>query len=92
MPGRYATSSPEMTAQKTTARRRYKAVVVEISSSPDLRRGTVSEIKEAKARRIHAVKLHVDGGFARRDVQYVSAQGDESARLLRVARRKDLTP
>src|ERR1700739_2534880 len=76
---------------KTTARRRYKAVVVEISSGPDLRRGAVSEMKETKARRIYAVKLHVDT-VARRDIQQESAQGDKSARLLGIARGKDLAP
>jgi hypothetical protein len=77
---------------KTTARWRYEAVVVEISSGPDLRRGAVSEMKETKARRVHAVKLHVEtGGFSRRDIQQDTTNGDESACLLRVARRKDLT-
>jgi hypothetical protein len=59
---------------KTTARWPYKAVVVEISSGADLRRGAVSEMKETKARRIHTVKPHVEaGGFAPQDIQQIPA-------------------
>ena len=69
-------------AAKTPAQRRHETIVVVILRSSDLGRGAVFEAGDIQARRIHAVKLHVEiGGIARRDIQLESVHAEVNARL-----------